>query len=221
MLGVQNLIIPHGIFSRLAGVAEQNADFLTNRVVSGPIPAVEGLEVQEVKRPDGRTRYLIVGGTATWEGQDLAKCQEQLDDEGYSSFLQERQHEVADTGGGMYAHIDFRRCDWAEVPTLERVTLWVDPAVTNTDKSDSMGIMADGLGVDGIIYRLYFWEDRTSPEDALRRAILKAVELGSDNVGVETDQGGRHLGERLRARGGPTHRRGSHHSRRSTAVRVR
>lgn len=190
ILGVQNLIIPHGIFSRLAGKAEQEADFLTNRTVSGPIPAVEGLEVEEVKRPDGRTRYLIVGGTATWEGQDLAKCQEQLDDEGYSSFLQERQHEVADTSGGMYAHINFRRCDWSEVPTLERVTLWVDPAVTSNDKSDSMGIVCDGLGVDDLIYRLYFWEDRTTPEDALRRAILKAVELGSENVGVETDQGG-------------------------------
>ena len=29
-----------------------------------------------------------------------------------------------------------------------------------------------------------------SPEDALRRAILWAVELGADHVGVETDQGG-------------------------------
>lgn len=189
-LGVQNLIIPHGIFSRLAGKSEYTADFLINRTVSGPIPAIEGLEVTETKGDDGRTRYLITGGRATWAGQDLARCQKELNDEGYTSFLQERQHEVADTTGGMYAHIDFQRCDWAEVPTLERVTLWVDPAVTNTDKSDSMGISSVGLGVDGLLYVLYSWEDRTSPEDALRRAILKAVELGSDSVGVETDQGG-------------------------------
>lgn len=190
IVGVQNLIIPHGIFSRLAGVAEEEADFLANRKVSGPIPAVEGLEVTETKGDDGRTRYLITGGRATWEGQGLARCQQELNDEGLSSFLQERQHEVADTSGGMYAHIEFRRCDWSEVPTLERVTLWVDPAVTNTDKSDSMGISCVGLGVDDLLYQLFFWEDRTSPEDALRRAILKAVELGSENVGVETDQGG-------------------------------
>ncbi len=190
ILGVQNLIIPHGIFSRLAGLSEEQADFLTGRVVSGPVPAVEDLEVEEQTREDGRKRYVIVGGTATWEGQNLAKCQEQMDDEGLTSFLQERQHEVVDTGGGMYAHVEFVRCDWSEMPQLERITLWVDPAVTNKDDSDAQAINADGLGVDGKIYRLYFWEERTSPEAALRKAILKAVELGSLTVGVETDQGG-------------------------------
>src|SRR5690606_20520907 len=36
----------------------------------------------------------------------------------------------------------------------------------------------------------YSWEQRTSPEDSLRRAFLKAVELRAEAVGVETDQGG-------------------------------
>ena len=191
ILGVQNLIIPHGIFARLAGVAEEEADFLVSRKVSGPIPAVQGLEVEE--RFDvslGRKRYVIVGGTPTWEGQNLTVCQEQMDADGYSSFMQERQHEVADLSRGMYAHIEFVRCDRREVPELERVVLWVDPAVTSNDKSDCQAIKADGLGVDGKIYRLYFWEDRVGPEEALRRAIMKAVELGSLTVGVETDQGG-------------------------------
>jgi len=191
ILGVQNLIIAHGIFARLAGVAEEEADFLVARKVSGPIPAVEGLEVEErFDERIGRKRYVIVGGTATWEGQNLAVCQKQMDDDGYSSFLQERQHEVADLSGGMYAHINFVHCDRSEVPELERVALWCDPAVTSNDKSDSQAINADGLGVDGKIYRLFFWEDRVSPEATLRKAILKAVELGSLTVGVETDQGG-------------------------------
>ncbi len=191
ILGVQNLIIAHGIFSRLAGEAEEEADFLVSRKVSGPIPAIRGLEVEETFDAErGRKRWVIVGGTATWEGQNLAVCQRQMDDDGYSSFLQERQHKVADLSGGMYANMTFVRCNPDEVPDLVRVVLWVDPAVTNTDKSDAMGIMADGLGVDGKIYRLYFWEERASPEDALRHAILKAVELKAEHVGVETDQGG-------------------------------
>jgi phage terminase large subunit-like protein len=72
---------------------------------------------------------------------------------------------------------------------LERVVVWVDPAVTSTDQSDAHGIQADGIA-DDIIYRLYSWEGRTSPDDVIRRAILKAVELGAECVGVETDQGG-------------------------------
>jgi phage terminase large subunit-like protein len=76
------------------------------------------------------------------------------------------------------------------MPPLERIVVWVDPAVTNTDDSDSHGIQADGLGVNGKLYRLFSWEGRTSPEDAITRAILKAVELKAECVGIETDQGG-------------------------------
>ncbi len=80
--------------------------------------------------------------------------------------------------------------DYDQAPAIERGAVWVDPAVTATDESDAMGIQADGLGVDGKLYRFYSWEQVTSPEDALKRAILKCVELGFDTVGVETDQGG-------------------------------
>jgi phage terminase large subunit-like protein len=76
------------------------------------------------------------------------------------------------------------------VPTLTDVQVWVDPAVTDTDKSDSHGIQADGISPDGTLYRLFSWESRTSPEDSLRRAIRKACELKASCVGVETDQGG-------------------------------
>lgn len=191
ILGVQNLIIQHGIFSRLAGVADEQADFLVRRRVSGPVPAIRGLETDERFDPQlGRKRWVITGGTATWEGQNLAVCQRQMDADGFTSFLQERQHEVADQSGGMYAAITFRHCDPKEVPDLLRTVLWVDPAVTNTDKSDAMGIMADGLGADDNIYRLYFDEERSSPEQALRKAILKGIELKVEHVGIETDQGG-------------------------------
>jgi phage terminase large subunit-like protein len=66
----------------------------------------------------------------------------------------------------------------------------VDPAVSETDKSDSHGIQADGIDAKKRVYRLRSWEGITSPRDSLRRALLWAVELGADRVGVETDQGG-------------------------------
>lgn len=186
---IQNLIIPSGVASRLA---DGRADFLSGRIVSGPHPAVEGLVTELGAWPNGRPRYVITGGAPTWRGQDLAACQRLLDRIGLSAFLRECQHDVEDAPGGMYDHIEFRRCSWAQIPwaALERVTVWVDPAVTNTDSSDSHGIQADGLSSDGTIYRIFSWEGRTSPQDVLKRAIQKAVELGADTVGVETDQGG-------------------------------
>src|SRR5262245_29242252 len=98
----------------------------------------------------------------------------------------------------MFDHLVFRRCTWDEVPwdRLVVTTLWVDPAVTKTDRSDSYGIQGDALSRDGTLYRLYSWEQRATLRETLTRAILKALELGASFEGVETDQGGdtwRHL----------------------------
>lgn len=185
VLGIQNLIHPRSIFSK---ISEGTAEFLYNRIVSGPYPAIEGFEYEARKAPE--KGYRISGGTATWAGQDLATCEAQLNEWGLTAFLQEAQHEVDDPAGGMYNHIEYRHCEWDEVPPLESIAVWVDPAITDTDQSDSQGIQADGRAGDGTIYRLYSWEQRSSPEDAVRRAILKAVELGADTVGFESDQGG-------------------------------
>lgn len=182
-LVVQNLIHADSIVNSFV---ENTADFLHDRTVSGPHPAVRELTYE--RHPSGRG-YTITGGSPTWAGQGLATCEQQMNDWGLSSFLREGQHEV-DTSGGIWDHVEFRRCEWSELPDLIRICVWVDPAVSSTDESDSMGIQADGLAVGGIIYRLFSWEKITSPEDVLRRAILKALELGADSIGVETDQGG-------------------------------
>lgn len=182
VLAVQNLVHANSIFAKLAN---GQADFLLDRVVSGPHPAIEGLVTEQRE-----TKQVIVAGTATWSGQDLVRCQEIINDGGLTSFLTECQHDVDVVAGGMFDQLEFRRCTWDEVPDLVRVAVWVDPAVTSTDDSDSMGIQADGLAADGTIYRLWSWEQRTTPEDALSRAIRKAIELKARAVGVETDQGG-------------------------------
>lgn len=182
ILGIQNLIIPDGIFAQLC---DGRAGFLVDRLISGPHPAVRNLtwEYQEHKP-------VITGGEPTWAGQDLAVCQQNMRDWGPTAFLREAQHEVSAPAGGMYDKLDFRHCAWADVPPLLHKVVWVDPAVTATDGSDSMGIQADGLAADGTVYRLWSWEAITTPEDALARAIRKAEELHAEAVGVETDQGG-------------------------------
>lgn len=181
VLGVQNLIIPDGIFSRLAN---GKADFLNDRIVSGPYPAIEGLKAAQV---DGK--YKILEGTATWEGQSLETCQKQIGDWGYSAFLKEAQHEV-EIAGGMFDHLTFRRCKPDEVPTLVRTVCWVDPAISATDGSACQAIQVDGLGEDGLVYRLFSYEAVNSPLDTLQKAILNAKKYKCETIGIETNQGG-------------------------------
>ena len=203
VLFVQNLIHRDSIASRLAGVSEHKADFLQDRIVSGPFPALRDMAAEE---RDGR--WVITAGTPIWAGMDLARCQRMVEQFGLTAFRSESQQEVDDPDGGMFGHLDFRHCRADQVPDLVRVVVWVDPAVTATDQSDAHGIQADGIAADGIIYRIWSWERRATPEESLERAILKAVELGADSVGVETDQGGdtwqvvyRSVWDRLRADG--------------------
>ena len=179
---IQNLLLPDGVVAQLV---DGRAEFLLDRVVSGPHEAIENLTYKQV---DGM--FVVTGGEPTWpEGQGIETINKQINLWGLTSFLREAQHDV-DKSGGMYDHIDFRHCERKDVPDLIRIALWVDPAVTSTDNSDNMGIQADGIAEDDTIYRLFSWEAVTSPEDALKRAIRKALELGALQVGVETDQGG-------------------------------
>jgi hypothetical protein len=181
VLFIQNLITPDSVASRLL---DGRADILSDKIVSGPYPAIDNLEVEQI---DGR--YIITGGEPTWEGQDLDVCQQQIFTWGYSAFMQESQHDV-DKSGGIWKHVEWQHVEYNDLPEFVRTAVWVDPAVSSTDESDSMGISAGGITTDNKIIGLYWWEDITSPEDALERAIEKAVEVKSLTVGVETDQGG-------------------------------
>ncbi len=186
-LFIQNLIHPDSIFSQLV---DGRAEFLANKILSGPIPAVEDLTYE---RKQGRT--VITGGQATWVGQPLSRSQSDIDEFGISAFLEEGQHEVEAPPGGMFDHLELEalRVQPDDVPTLTRVVCWVDPAVTKSDSSDSHGIQIDGIDGDartGTIYRLYSWEKRATPLVALTKALRMAAVYGARYVGVETDQGG-------------------------------
>lgn len=186
VMGIQNLIISHGFFARLAN---GTADYLYNRKVVGPVPAVRNLEYKQVWEGNSQV-YRITGGEATWEHQGLDVCEAQINDWGLVSFLVEAQHDVDMVEGGTYAGLVYERTTLDKCPEFRRIVAWVDPAVSDSDDSDCMGIQIDALGVDKKIYRLYSWEDRASPEVVIRRAILKAKEYDAREIGFETDQGG-------------------------------
>ena len=187
VFGIQNLLISTGFFAQLA---YGQADFLTNATIVGPVPAIDNLEYERVQREDGKYEYKIIDGTPTWEGQNIEVCERQISLWGLNSFLVEAQHDVDVTKDGTYTDVTFRRVPEESVPFLRRRVCWVDPAVSDSDDSDAMGIQVDGICEEGTIYRLFSWERRTSPKNAIRQALLKSYELDCNEVGFETDQGG-------------------------------
>jgi len=198
VLFVQNMIHSQSIAARLARMeSAPEADYLARRIVSGPIPAMWDL----TWAPDGEGAYTITGGTPSWSGMDEDACQAMLDLYGLTGFLIECQHMEANLSGGMFESLDFSSdsplmVDEADVPRLLHIGCWVDPAVSTTDRSDSCGLVIDGLGVDGRYYRLWSWERIATPLEAIKLAIRVTMEKGAQYrpqslvVGVETDQGG-------------------------------
>jgi hypothetical protein len=184
VIAIQNKVHDDSIFARLA---DGRADFLHDRIVSGPIPAVWDMEL---RNQDGH--FTIVGGEPSWEGMPIDAAQGLLDHIGLSAFLAECQHSTVAPTGGIFDHIDWAslHVTEAELPAIQRAVVWLDPAVTSHDESDCQGIICDALGVDGLIYRLWAWEGRTTPLAAMKRAITKAIEWNARTVGVETNQGG-------------------------------
>ncbi len=148
VLGIQNLIIPHGIFSQLI---DGRADFLVKRRVSGPHPAIKGMKTEMVEE-DGRMMARITEGNPTWKGQGLAECQDLMDLIGLSSFNQECQHQVHEREGAIWSRDMIKRVD--KLPQLKRAAVAVDPS----GGGDEIGIIGAGIGFDD---RGYVFADRT------------------------------------------------------------
>lgn len=104
VLGIQNMITPDSIFSQLA---DGRADFLSDRVVSGPHPALLDFEWEwQEDQETGTRKAVILSGTPTWSGQDREACQRDIDTFGPTSFLKECQHDVHARAEGLVLRFD-------------------------------------------------------------------------------------------------------------------
>lgn len=196
VLFMQNLIIANGIVSRLA---DGRADFLQDRIVAGPYPAVEGLEwewqTRDVPTADGGTEprrfAVITGGRATWEGQDLQACQRRITTYGITSFLRECQHLVRDVEGALWssALIASNRVGSGRA-NYRYIAVGVDPSGSRKGAGDATGIVVSALGYDGVIYTLADRSSDGDPDEWARAAIEAAVEFDADVIVAEKNYGG-------------------------------
>lgn len=110
VFGVQNLILAGGVFDQL----RTDADWLANRFVSGPHPAIRGMQIREYTDTDGRQRAEIIGGDPTWpRGRTKYQAaQDLLDDIGLSAFKVEAQHDLRGVGSMTYPTFSPDRHAW-------------------------------------------------------------------------------------------------------------
>jgi phage terminase large subunit-like protein len=85
------------------------------------------------------------------------------------------------------------------VPTMKRVVVAIDPAVTATEQSDETGIVVAGLGTDNHGYVLADESGKYSPEQWARKASQLYHLQRADRIVAETNNGGDMVGYTLRS----------------------
>lgn len=155
VMAVQNLISDYGIFGRMVS---GEADFLVDRHLSGPIPAIENLETDIRENEEGQNRYVVIGGQPTWTGYTLDDAQNDIDTYGFSAFDVEFQHNTGGIGD-MFPPDKWIELD--DMPTCRRYVRAWDFAGTDKKRSDwTVGVKMGRLN------------GRTYIVDVIRRRVL-------------------------------------------------
>lgn len=191
---VQNKIAKDSIVSQLC---DGRADFLHDRLPATVEPAIEHLAYDRVIQEDGTPRYVITGGTATWAGQNLTTCEQQINAWGLGAFLREAQHEVDEVEGGLWERardIDPFRVMRAPAD-LYRIVVAVDP---NASGGDEAGIIVSGIaheyaGHHQDLAHGYVLADRTvdgGPKSWAEEAVVAYHLFRADALIAESNNGG-------------------------------
>ena len=77
-----------------------------------------------------------------------------------------------------------------DVPTMGRILVAVDPAVSNTERSDEHGIIVGGIGEDKRGYLIDDVSMKGSPQQWAERAIAAYDRYEADAIVIEVNQGG-------------------------------
>lgn len=110
---------------------------------------------------------------------------------------------VSDDENALWRREYFKRVypkdDGAHPVQMRRIVVAIDPAVSTSAGSDETGIIAVGLGVDGLGYVLADESGRYRPEEWARRATSLYRSLDADRIVGEVNQGGDMVEATLRA----------------------
>lgn len=161
VLFAQNLIYSGSIADALAKSPSDPtaAQFLLDRIISGPFAAVEGLTYEQ-EQIDDIFRWRLKG-RSLWKGYDIAVCEDEFNRVGPAAYLRESQNEVdGDAEYALLTQADFDRTRVTTHPDLARVGVAVDPPGGATE----CGITCGGKAKIGNDWHGYLLEDATTPK---------------------------------------------------------
>lgn len=129
-----------------AKLADGSAEFLADRIVSGPFPAIRDLELELRGH-----KWVVTGGNPEWAGMDLAACQAAISMFGLAAFTIETQQDITEQPGALWTRdmINQTRISLEEMPPMERIVVGIDP--NQTGQADDAGVVVFGVAtVDGV-----------------------------------------------------------------------
>ena len=97
---------------------------------------------------------------------------------------------LEDVEGALWTKGLIERNRITEIPPLSRITVSIDPAITNTKDSDETGILVCGSDARGFGYVLGDHSFKGSPLEWARKAVEVYKEYKADSILVEVNQGG-------------------------------
>lgn len=194
VLFAQNLIHHDSIAHRLSKLPNEpgGADYLTNRIISGPYPAVEDLQYEFQQQDDDSYRWVITGGKSLWEGFTIEVCENELNRSGPTSYEIESQHEIdTDDPNALLTTEQINATRVSSHPDLHRIGIGVDPS----GGAGQCGIVAGGIARMGRELHGYTLGDFSTPYGTSSLdwsvAVLRAYySLGADVIFVERNFGG-------------------------------
>ncbi len=111
--------------------------------------------------------------------------------EGTRLGRQELEAEILeDTPGALWQRNQIDADRVGTMPPMRRVVVAIDPSVTSSEESDEAGIIAAGLGEDGIGYVLRDETLRGTPDNWARVAVNLFHSLQADRIVAEVNNGG-------------------------------
>jgi predicted phage terminase large subunit-like protein len=99
---------------------------------------------------------------------------------------------LEDTPGAMWklSDIEAARIESTALPTLRRIVVAIDPAVSNNENSDETGVIVAGRADDGHAFVLADYSLKASPDGWARAAIAAYHRHHCDRVIAEVNNGG-------------------------------
>lgn len=194
VLFVQNIIHDDSIAHRLSKTpgAAGAADYLANRIISGPYPAIDGLVYKFGKQDDGSLKWTITAGASLWAGFGLDSCEAEINREGPTAFELESQHNIgADNPNALLATEILNATRVTSHPDLYKVGVGVDPS----GGAGQCGIIGGGVGKVGRNNHGFTIADYSTPEGTPSSdwaiAALRCYDaIGADFIAVEDNFGG-------------------------------